>query len=178
MITTASVVTVVDGATIHAFGSHLAILVCPSITPAAPTTSPLAWNHIVSAAGGGSGAAAGAGAGAGGGAAAGGGAGAGAASATVSFLLLVLAFTLVLVLATTTPVHHFRPFPAASGRPTRSFCAPPKHSMIPSRSNTTCLLFCCYWIKNEFMMPPHTSSIAAFEKTRHTHTTRRRRTNK
>ena len=124
MVATASVVTVVDGATVHAFGSHLAVLVCPSITPAAPTTSPLAWNHIVSAAGCG---------------AAGG--GAGAASATLSVLLLVLAFTLVLVLTTTTPVHHFRPFPAASGRPTRSFCAPPKHSMIPSRSNTTSTCF-------------------------------------
>ena len=63
MVATASVVTVVDGATVHAFGFHIAALACPSLTPAAPTTSPLAWNHIVSAAGGGSGAAAGAGAG-------------------------------------------------------------------------------------------------------------------
>ena len=47
MVATASVVTVVDGATVHAFGSHLAVLVCPSLTPAAPTTGPLAWNHIV-----------------------------------------------------------------------------------------------------------------------------------
>ena len=51
MVATASVVTVVDGATVHAFGSHLAVLVCPSITPAAPTTSPLAWNNIVVVAG-------------------------------------------------------------------------------------------------------------------------------
>ena len=51
MVATASVVTVVDGATVHAFGSHLAVLVCPSLTPAAPTTSPLAWNHIVVVAG-------------------------------------------------------------------------------------------------------------------------------
>ena len=51
MVATASVVTVVDGATVYAFGSHLAVLVCPSLTPAAPTTSPLAWNHIVDAAG-------------------------------------------------------------------------------------------------------------------------------
>ena len=51
MVATASVVAVVDGATVHAFGSHLAVLVCPSLTPAAPTTSPLAWNHIVVVAG-------------------------------------------------------------------------------------------------------------------------------
>ena len=51
MVATASVVTVVDGATVHAFRSHLAVLVCPSLTPAAPTTSPLAWNHIVVVAG-------------------------------------------------------------------------------------------------------------------------------
>ena len=47
MVATASVVTVVDGATVHAFGFHLAVLVRPSLTPAAPTTGPLAWNHIV-----------------------------------------------------------------------------------------------------------------------------------
>ena len=53
MVATASVVTVVDGATVYAFGTHLAVLVCPSLTPAAPTTSPLAWNtHSVVVAGG------------------------------------------------------------------------------------------------------------------------------
>ena len=45
VIATAFVVTIVDGTTVQAFGSHLAVLVCPSFTPAAPTTSPLTWYY-------------------------------------------------------------------------------------------------------------------------------------
>ena len=90
MVATASVVTVVDGATVHAFGSHLAVLVCPSLTPAAPTTSPLAWNHIVVVAGL---------------------LGVGVGVGVDFFLLLVLALALVvalLLLSTTTSAAHVR----------------------------------------------------------------------
>ena len=94
MVATASVVTVVDGATVHAFGSHLAVLVCPSLTPAAPTTSPLAWNHIVVVAG-----------------LLGVGVGGGVDVGVDFFLLLVLALALVVVLlllSTTTSAAHVR----------------------------------------------------------------------
>ena len=98
MVATASVVTVVDGATVHAFGSHLAVLVCPCLAPAAPTTSPIAWNHIVIVAG-----LLGVGVGVGGGVDVGVG--------VDFFLLLVLALALVVVLlllATTTSAAHVR----------------------------------------------------------------------
>ena len=85
MVATASVVTVVDGATVHAFGSHLAVLVCPSLTPAAPTTSPLAWNHIVVVAGL---------------------LGVGVGVGVGFFLLLVLVVALVALLLTTTSAAH------------------------------------------------------------------------
>ena len=49
VIATAFVVTIVDGTTVQAFGSHLAVLVCPSFTPAAPTTSPLTWYYSTGA---------------------------------------------------------------------------------------------------------------------------------
>ena len=90
MVATASVVTVVDGATVHAFGSHLAVLVCPSLTPAAPTTSPIAWSHIVVVAGL---------------------LGVGVVVGVDFFLLLVLALALVvalLLLSTTTSAAHVR----------------------------------------------------------------------
>ena len=94
MVATASVVTVVDGTTVHAFGSHHAVLVCPSLTPAAPTTSPLAWNNIVVAAG-----------------LLGVGVGVDVDVGIDFFLLLVLALALVVVLlllSTTTSAAHVR----------------------------------------------------------------------
>ena len=90
VIATAFVVTIVDGTTVQAFGSHLAVLVCPSLTPAAPTTSPLAWNHIVVVAGL---------------------LGVGVGVGVDFFLLLVLALALVVVLlllSTTTSAAHVR----------------------------------------------------------------------
>ena len=90
MVATASVVAVVDGATVHAFGSHLAVLVCPCLAQAAPTTSPIAWNHIVIVAGL---------------------LGVGVGVGVDFFLLLVLALALVVVLlllSTTTSAVHVR----------------------------------------------------------------------
>ena len=94
VIATAFVVTIVDGTTVQAFGSHLAVLVCPSLTPAAPTTSPLAWNHIVVVAG-----------------LLGVGVGVGVGVGFFLLLVLVLALALVVVLlllATTTSAAHVR----------------------------------------------------------------------
>ena len=106
MVATASVVTVVDGATVHAFGSHLAVLVCPCLAPAAPTTSPIAWNHIVIVAG-----LLGVGVGVGVGVGIGIGVGVGVGVGVDFFLLLVLVLALVVVLlllSTTTSAAHVR----------------------------------------------------------------------